>query len=86
VAAVKKGRRPRLPRTPIAIEATGTRGGLAYPLGRLGSEPIPSHPMATRVITAARPRDERQGHPRRVDRDDQTRVPGRVPGPGGGGG
>jgi transposase len=42
------------PRTPIAIEATGTWWWLVDLLERLGHQPVLSHPKATKAIAAAR--------------------------------
>jgi transposase len=47
------------PRTPVAIEATGTWWWLVDLLERLGHEPVLSHPKATRAIAAARLKNDK---------------------------
>jgi transposase len=47
------------PRTPVAIEATGTWWWLVDLLERLGHQPVLSHPKATKAIAAARLKNDK---------------------------
>ena len=47
------------PRSPIAIEATGTWWWLVDLLERLGHQPVLSHPKATKALAAARLKNDK---------------------------